>query len=221
VTSFFFATPAPVAFMAGQHMDVRLVAPDGYTAERSYSIASAPGAAEIELAIERLVGGEVSGFFHEVVEVGDEIELRGPIGYHFVWTPEDGGPVLLVGGGSGVVPFVSMIRHRAERRSDVPMLLLHSARDASDVIFAEELAAQHARRDGFIFAVALTRDRAGVADYHRRIDAAMAAELTERLAAPPRHVFLCGSNGFVEAGSAALIAAGIEMAMIRTERYGG
>jgi hypothetical protein len=118
VKSFLFTTPAPLAFRAGQHVDVRLTAPDGYQAERSYSIASAPERTDgIELAIERLDDGEVSPFFHEVAEIGDAIELRGPIGGHFVWSVEDGGPLLLLGGGSGVVPLMSMLRHRAARGS--------------------------------------------------------------------------------------------------------
>ena len=144
VKSFLFATPAPIAFRAGQHVDVRLTAPDGYQAERSYSIASAPERTDgIELAIERLDDGEVSPFFHEVAEIGDAIELRGPIGGHFVWSVEDGGPLLLLGGGSGVVPLMSMLRHRAARGSDVPALLLFSARTWEDVIFRDELIAMH------------------------------------------------------------------------------
>src|SRR6478752_1311587 len=125
VKSFLLAPSAPFPFRAGQHVDVRLTAPDGYQAQRSYSIASAPGAnGTIELAVERLDDGEVSPFFHEVAMAGDEIELRGPIGGHFVWTAEQGGPVLLIGGGSGVVPLMSMIRHRHLTASPAPMLLL-------------------------------------------------------------------------------------------------
>ena len=125
---------------------MRLTAPDGYQAERSYSIASAPRADRgIELAIERLDDGEVSPFFHDVAEVGDAIELRGPIGGHFVWEVEDGGPLLLLGGGSGVVPLMSMLRHRAAHGSRVPMVLLFSARTFDDVIFRDELLALDAR----------------------------------------------------------------------------
>ena len=118
--SFTFALPKPFDFNAGQHVDVRLTAPDGYSAQRSYSIASAPGAREIELAIERLDDGEVSPFFHEAAAVGDEIELRGPIGGHFIWQVGDGGPLLLIGGGSGVVPLMSMARHRAAAGATAP-----------------------------------------------------------------------------------------------------
>ncbi|TIT29198.1 MAG: oxidoreductase, partial [Mesorhizobium sp.] len=118
VTSFFFKLSRPFVHQAGQHVDVRLTAPDGYQARRSYSIASAPESrGTIELAIERLEDGEVSPFFHEVAAIGDEIELRGPLGGHFIWSASDGGPILLVGGGSGVVPLMAMVRHRALQKS--------------------------------------------------------------------------------------------------------
>ena len=223
VKSLLFAPAAPFSFRAGQHVDVRLTAPDGYQAERSYSIASAPERAHgIELAIERLDDGEVSPFFHDVAEVGDTIELRGPIGGHFIWSFEDGGPLLLLGGGSGVVPLMSMLRHRAARGSRVPALLLFSARTWDDVIFRDELIAMHNRNDGFTLALALTRDAPRRAeDFGRRIDQAMVVELLERLPAPPRHVFICGGNAFVEAASEGALAAGVAAPMIRTERYGG
>ncbi len=121
VKNFFFELSRPFSFRAGQHVDVRLTAPDGYQAERSYSIASAPEAqSSLELAIERLDDGEVSPFFHDVAAVGDDIELRGPIGGHFVWEVADGGPLLLLGGGSGAVPLMAMIRHRASQGSRHP-----------------------------------------------------------------------------------------------------
>ena len=130
IKSFYFELARPFAFRAGQHVDVRLTAPDGYQAERSYSIASAPEMqSRLELAIERLDDGEVSPFFHDVAAVGDDIELRGPIGGHFVWEVADGGPLLLLGGGSGVVPLMSMIRHRASQNSRVPTLLLYLRQD--------------------------------------------------------------------------------------------
>src|SRR4051794_24443386 len=129
VSSFWFKPEKPFGFVAGQHVDVRLTAPDGYRAQRSYSIGSAPEHNDlIELAIERLPRGEVSPFFHEVAEVGDDIELRGPLGGYFIWSVTDSGPLLLVGGASGVVPLLSMIRHRALQGSSVPTLLLFSAR---------------------------------------------------------------------------------------------
>jgi ferredoxin-NADP reductase len=223
VKSFLFAPATPFPFRAGQHVDLRLTAPDGYQTERSYSIASAPERTDsIELAIERLEDGEVSPFFHEVAEIGDSIELRGPIGGHFVWSVEDGGPLLLLGGGSGVVPLMSMLRHRAACASEVPALLLFSARTWDDVIFRDELIAMHDRNDGFKLALALTRDAPRRSeDFGRRVDQAMVTELLIRLPAPPRHVFICGSNPFVEAAAEGALAAGIAASMIRTERYGG
>jgi ferredoxin-NADP reductase len=150
VKSFVFAPSHPFSFRAGQHVDVRLTAPDGYSTERSYSMASAPETRDsIELAIERLDDGEVSPFFHEVAVVGDEIELRGPIGGHFVWDIADGGPLLLLGGGSGVVPLMSMIRHRAAQGSTIPVLLFYSARSWDEIIFRNELIALDDRQDGF------------------------------------------------------------------------
>ena len=223
VKSFMLAPTAPFPFRAGQHVDVRLTAPDGYQAERSYSIASAPdNAAAIELAIERLDDGEVSPYFHDVAEVGDKIELRGPIGGHFVWEVDDGGPLLLLGGGSGVVPLMSMLRHRAARGSRLPALLLFSARSLEGVIFRDELLALDARNDGFQLALALTRESPRRAsDFGRRVDAGMVADLVARLPEPPRHVFVCGGNPFVEAASQGALHAGVDRALIRTERYGG
>jgi ferredoxin-NADP reductase len=223
IKSFFFAPARPFAFRAGQHVDVRLTAPDGYQAERSYSIASAPeDGATFELAIERLDDGEVSPFFHDVAEVGDGIELRGPIGGHFVWSVEDGGPILLIGGGSGLVPLMAMIRHRAARASTTPMLLLLSGRTSEELLYRDELLALAEKRGDFVLAFALTREKAfRDGDYSRRVDAAMVGELVAKLPAPPRRVFVCGSNPFVEAAAGAAIAVGVKAEIIRTERYGG
>jgi len=222
VKSFFFDLDEPFAFTAGQHVDVRLTAPDGYRAQRSYSIASAPESADgLELAIERLDDGEVSPFFHDVAEVGDRIDLRGPIGGHFIWTAEEGGPVLLIAGGSGVVPFVSFARHRAARGSTAPMLLLFSARTSSDLLFRDELTALHDRRDGFELAVTLTREKTPRNGFFlRRIDAAMIADMLSRQSEPPRLIYVCGSNPFVAVAADGAIAAGVPAERIRTERYG-
>jgi ferredoxin-NADP reductase len=221
IKSFYFELSHPFTFRAGQHVDVRLTAPDLYQAERSYSIASAPHS-RLELVIERLDDGEVSPFFHDVAEVGDDIELRGPIGGHFVWEVADGGPVLLLGGGSGVVPLMSMIRDRASHHSRVPMVLLFSARTFDDVLFRDELLALDARGDGFNLALALTREPVKRADdYGRRVDTAMLTELLAKLPEPPKQVFVCGSNPFVEAAADATIAAGVAASLLRTERYGG
>jgi ferredoxin-NADP reductase len=215
VKSFRFQVGFDRPVLAGQHVDVRLTAPDGYQAQRSYSIASAPNRdGNIELMIEGLPDGEVSGFFDAVAEIGDTIELRGPIGGAFVWRPEDDGPLFLAGGGSGVVPLLSMLRHRAAVASGVPALLLYSVRDASEIIAAEELAVR--ARDEPHFQLMLNLTRAG----GRRIDVAMIAEALNRLG-PPRHAYLCGGNAFVGAVADLLLDAGVDPARVRTERFGG
>ena len=222
VTSFFFRLSRPFTHRAGQHVDVRLTAPDGYQARRSYSIASAPEAGgTIELAIEKLDDGEVSPFFHEIAEVDDEVELRGPLGGHFVWSDSEGGPLLLVGGGSGVVPLMAMVRHRAARKSVVPVALVFSARVWDEVIFRDELIGLDDRRDGFDLVLTLTREPARrPTDYSRRVDAAMMVQSMARLPEPPALVFVCGSNAFVSAAAQALIDADVPADVIRTERYG-
>jgi ferredoxin-NADP reductase len=223
IKSFFFTPAEPFRFRAGQHVDVRLTAPDGYQAERSYSIASAPGSGDrFELAIERLEDGEVSPFFHDVAAVGDEIELRGPIGGHFVWSVEDGGPILLIGGGSGVVPLLSMLRYRAAEGAKTPMGLLYSARTEDELIYRDELLSMQSSANGFALAFTLTRETARRAgDFSRRIDAAMVSEFVAKLLDMPLRTYVCGSNRFVEAATEAAMSAGILAATIRTERYGG
>ncbi|KRB34388.1 oxidoreductase [Mesorhizobium sp. Root695] len=222
VTSFFFQPSRPFAYRAGQHVDVRLTAPDGYQARRSYSIASAPETNDvIELAIEKLDDGEVSPFFHEVAAIGDEIELRGPLGGHFVWPEDENGPLVLVGGGSGVVPLMSMVRHRAAQNSSVPVVLVFSARVWDEVIFRDELITLDDRQHGFDLVLTLTREAARrPADYSRRVDVAMMAQAMARLPEPPGLAFVCGSNAFVSAAAQALIDAGVAAQNIRTERYG-
>lgn len=222
VTSFFLQPSRPFAYRAGQHVDVRLTAPDGYQARRSYSIASAPEThGVIELAIEKLDDGEVSPFFHEVAAVGDEFELRGPLGGHFVWPEDESGPLVLVGGGSGVVPLMSMLRHRAARNSAVPVVLVFSVRVWDEVIFRDELIALDERQDGFDLVLTLTREAARrPTDYARRVDVAMMVQAMTRLPEPPGIAFVCGSNTFVSAAAQALIDAGLAAQKIRTERYG-
>ncbi|MFD2051829.1 ferredoxin reductase [Mesorhizobium calcicola] len=223
VTSFFFQPSRPFIYRAGQHVDVRLTAPDGYQARRSYSIASAPEAGEvIELAIEKLDDGEVSPFFHDVAAVGDEVELRGSLGGHFIWPDDDdSGSFLLVGGGSGVVPLMSMVRHRAACNSSVPVALVFSARVWDEVIFRDELIALDDRKDGFDLVLTLTREAARrPADYSRRVDVAMMVQAMARLPEAPDIAFVCGSNAFVSAAAQALIDAGVRAEIIRTERYG-
>jgi ferredoxin-NADP reductase len=222
VSSFFFKLPEFIPFIAGQHVSVRLTAPDGYRAQRSYSITSAPGTTDhIELAIERLENGEVSPFFHEVVEVGDEIELSEPIGGHFIWRTEDGGPVLLIAGGSGIAPFISMARERALAGSTAPMLLLYSARTRHDLIFMEELSQLRTYHDGFDMVATLTREEMPPVGISKgRLDAGMIAGSLTRLPGRPKRVYICGSNPFVENAAQHAIDAGVEPALIATERYG-
>jgi ferredoxin-NADP reductase len=223
VKSFRLRPQKPFMFEAGQHAEVRLTAPDGYRAQRSYSISSSPEDMDtFELTIERLDDGEVSPFFHEVAQVGDEIEVRGPLGGHFIWSCAAGGPVLLIGGGSGIAPLVSMLRHRMMASGMwVPMLMLFSARMWDEVIFREELFAYHDMRNGFELVLTLTREAARrPGDYARRVDAAMMAEALVKLPQPPVHVFICGANGFCEAAAEAAMAAGLPARIIKTERYG-
>lgn len=222
VSSFWFRPAEPFAFKAGQHVDIRLTAPDGYRAQRSYSIASAPENPEaIELTIERLDNGEVSPFFHEVAQIGDEIEMRGPLGGHFVWSVGDGAPLLLIGGGSGVVPLVSMLRHRAAQGSEVPALLFYSARIWDEVIFRDELLQMHEAGRGFELAFSITREvPQRPVDFGRRLDMPIIAELLRRLPANPGIAFICGANRFVENAAQGLIDAGLPAPLIRTERYG-
>ncbi|HEY2035300.1 MAG TPA: FAD-binding oxidoreductase [Rhizomicrobium sp.] len=222
IKSFVMKLSRPFAFLAGQHVDLRLTAPDGYFAMRSYSIGSAPdNTGTIELAIEYMKDGEVSPFFHDVVVVGDEIELRGPLGGYFNWAEADGGPLLLVGGGSGVVPLMSMIRHRQMVGSKAPFVLLLSARHWDDVLYRDELLDLHGKANGFTLALTLTREpqRAGV-DYSRRVDTPMIMEMLARLPEPPKLVYVCGTNAFVNAAADGAVASGVAASIIRTERYG-
>ena len=157
---------------------------------------------------------------HDAAQVGDEIELGGPIGGHFNWSPEDGGPVLFIGGGSGVVPFMSMLRHRAAIGSHVPATLVFSARSREDLLFFDELSELAASGDGFSLMVALTREAAAHPFRAGRIDAAFIAGIVTAMKMPVRQVLICGSNPFVEAAAEGTIAAGIDAALIKTERYG-
>jgi ferredoxin-NADP reductase len=211
------------AFLAGQHLDVRLTAPDGYQVQRSYSIASAPGLeGRYEIAVERLDDGEVSPFFHNVAEVGDSVEIRGPFGGHFVWTVQHGGPLLLVGGGSGVAPLMSIVRHRAEVGSAVGTVLLYAARTWDDVIFRQELIARDGAALDFTFLLSLSRDTARrPQDSARRIDAALLQTALATLGEAPRLALVCGSNPFVETVTGHMLDLDLRPGTIRTERFGG
>ncbi len=201
---------------AGQHVDVRLTAEDGYQAERSYSIASASDGAMLELTVERVEDGEVSPYLTDDAGPGDQIEIRGPVGGYFVWDPEPGGPVLLVGGGSGIVPLMAMARQRAAAGDDVPVRLLYSARSWDEVVYRDEL--ESLRKDGLDVLYTLTRSQPdGWTGYARRVDADLLREV-----APPELAlaFVCGPTPFVEAVAAALVELGHEPSRIRTERFG-
>lgn len=208
VKSFRIALPMWMPHLPGQHYDVRLTAPDGYRAQRSYSIASSPlDEGEIELTIDRLDDGEISTYFHDVVEEGDQVEVRGPFASYFVWRGET--PALLVGGGSGVVPLMAMLRHRRRTLPDGGMRLVYSVRTAADVIYADEL--------GHETLLTFTREPPdGWHGHTGHIDAALIADagVTSGTA------FICGSNPFVETASDLLADAGFDPASIRTERFG-
>jgi ferredoxin-NADP reductase len=209
-------------YVAGQHVDVRLTAADGYQAQRSYSIASAPASADIELAIERLDDGEVSPFFHDVARAGDSIEVRGPIGGHFVWRPEDGGPILLIGGGSGVVPLMSILRAWSAAEPKTQVLLAYSARSWEELIFRDELLDIQSREPNFTFIAATTRAaRHRPDDLDRRLDRSLLRQLLTRWSHTARDVYVCGSNAFVEAVTSSLVLEAVPAGRIRTERYGG
>jgi ferredoxin-NADP reductase len=210
VKSFRIALPMWMEHLPGQHYDVRLTAPDGYQAQRSYSIASSPlDVGEIELTIDRLADGEVSPYFHDVVDEGDQVELRGPFTSYFVWRGER--PVLLLGGGSGVVPLMSMLRHRRRVMPDLPMRLIYSVRHAEDVIYADELG------DDAI--LTFTRDTPdGWTGHVGHIDPSLIADASSGLL--PGTAFVCGGTGFVEAAADLLLGAGFNEEEIRTERFG-
>ena len=207
---------------AGQHVDVRLTAPDGYQAQRSYSIASAPGAERIELAVERLEDGEVSSFLDDVARPGDVLEIRGPVGGHFVWRSEDDGPLLLIAGGSGIAPLMAILRHRAATAPDTKALLVYSARTWQDLIFRDELL-RAARDDSrFRFVATTTREsRHRPADFERRLDAGQLSAIIGGWAETPRRTYVCGSTAFVETVANALVSEGLPPDAIRTERFGG
>ncbi|HXQ57644.1 MAG TPA: ferredoxin reductase [Actinomycetes bacterium] len=206
--------------LPGQHLDVRLTAEDGYRAERAYSIASSPDGGRIELAVERLEDGEVSPYLAGELRPGDQLELRGPVGGYFVWEPGRGGPLLLVAGGSGVVPLMAMVRQRAAAGSRVPTRLLYSSRTLEDVIYREELERLAAAGDGLTVAHALTRAQPpGWAGYARRIDAVMLEEVGWRPGERPL-IYVCGPTRLVEAVAGDLVALGHDPVRVKTERFG-
>jgi ferredoxin-NADP reductase len=203
----------------GQHVDLRLTADDGYQAVRSYSIASAPESSAVDVTVELVDDGEVSPYLVEEARVGDEFEIRGPLGGYFVWTVDDGGPLLLIGGGSGLVPLMSMLRHRRARHAAVPVRALVSARAADDVLYADELTGID-RDDGAAVHITLTRDAPpGWTGFTRRVDREMLTEVSFTAAEQPS-VFVCGPTGFVETAASLLVELGHDPKQIRTERFG-
>jgi ferredoxin-NADP reductase len=203
--------------LAGQHVDIRLTAEDGYQAERSYSIASAPGDHDLALTVERIEDGEVSAYLIDELRVGDSFEVRGPIGGYFTWSVGDGGPLTLVAGGSGLVPLMAMLRHRRNERSHVDARLLLSVGSRDDVLYRDELA-DHA--DGAKISYTLTRRaQPGWGGWTRRVDAEMLREVGPGPDARPL-VYVCGPTPFVEHVAGLLVDLGHEPRRIRTERFG-
>ena len=203
---------------AGQHVDIRLTAEDGYQAERSYSIASAPNGTRLDLTVVRIADGEVSPYLADELKPGDRIELRGPVGGYFVWEPPQGGPLLLVAGGSGIAPLMAMIRLRAAAGSDVDTRLLFSSRDWDDIIYRDEL--ERLNGNGLTVVHTLTSSQPpGWTGYARLVDAEMLAEVGPSPAERPR-VYVCGPTPFAEAVTEALVHLGHDPQGIKTERFG-
>jgi len=219
--SFFLALPKWMGHRPGHHIDLRLTAPDGYRTQRSYSIASAPElTGQLELTVDLIPDGEVSPYLHDVVMQGDLLELRGPIGGYFVWDVSLGGPLLLVGGGSGVVPLMAMLRHRAAQHSTIPARLLYSVRTADDVIYRDELARLAGAGSGLDVLFTYTRQApAGWTGYRRRIDAAMLNEVIKPFGLAAK-TYVCGPTLLVESVANLLVGMGQPAERVRTERFG-
>jgi len=221
VRSLTFRMPDWAGHLPGQHVDLRLTAADGYSVQRSYSIASEPGrGGEVEITVEQIPDGEVSPFLHDVLAVGDRIEVRGPIGGYFVWDASRGGPLLLVAGGSGIVPLMAMLRHRSRARIDVPARLLFSSRHFEEIVYREELARLGAPGHGLDVIHTLTRSAPQRwTGYSRRIDDRMLAEVLEPVGASAL-TYICGPTALVETAANALARLGVPPDRIRTERFG-
>ncbi len=204
---------------AGQHVDVRLTAPDGYRAERSYSIATAPGGGRVTITVQRVRGGEVSPYLAEDLRVGDELEVRGPVGGYFVWTPALGGPVQLVAGGSGIVPLMAMLREHEASGSSADVRLLYSCRSEDDIIYRDELE-RRAAAAGADVRITLTRHApTSWPGETRRVDGAMLDDLAWPASASPL-IYVCGPTPFVEHVADLLVQRSHDPAAIRTERFG-
>ncbi len=220
VVTLVLRVPGWPGHLPGQHVDVRLTGEDGSEAQRLYSIASAPEAPSLSLTVERIEEGEVSPYLVGDVRAGDQFELRGPIGGHFVWKVALGGPLFLIAGGSGVVPLMAMLRHRAAAGSSVPAVLLYSSRSFEDIIYREELDRLVARGDGLKLVHTLTRAQPSAwSGLSRRIDRAMLAEAGFPASDRPQ-VFICGPTSLVESAGQILLDLGHEASLIKTERFG-
>jgi ferredoxin-NADP reductase len=219
VRSLVLRCPGWPGHLAGQHVDVRLTAEDGYQAQRSYSIASAPEDEHLVLTVERLKDGEVSPYLVDVLHPGDRLELRGPIGGYFVWKESLGGPLLLLAGGSGIVPLRSMLRHRAAAGSSVPVRLLYSSRSLGEIIYRNELEQLGSSKNVEVF-FTLTREWPERWNGHRRrIDEELLREISWSPGERPL-VYVCGSTAFVERAADLLVAIGHDAGRIKTERFG-
>jgi ferredoxin-NADP reductase len=215
-----FGGAAWTEYVSGQHVDVRLTAEGGYSAERSYSIAGADRPGRFELTVQRLPDGEVSPYFVDEMAIGDEMEVRGPIGGWFAWRPETPDPILLVGGGSGVVPLMAMIRERDRAGSRTPFRLVYSARSVDETLYRDELANRSSTNDGLIVDQIYTRSApVGYGRAPSRISQMDLADLSWAGGSAPR-CYVCGPNGFVESVSQLLLGLGHAPEMIRTERFG-
>jgi ferredoxin-NADP reductase len=215
----FLELPEWPGHLAGQHVDLRLTAEDGYQAQRSYSIASAPEEEQLALTVERIDEGEVSPYLTGELRAGDQLEVRGPVGGHFTWRVEDGGPLLLLAGGSGLVPLMSMLRHRGAESSSIDTRLLVSARAWEDVLYRDELA-RRSREQGLQISYTLTRVRpAGWSGFDRRVDADILTKVGPSAAERPV-TFVCGPTAFVESAADALVLLGHSPGSIHAERFG-
>jgi ferredoxin-NADP reductase len=218
-TSIVLRLPDWPGHLAGQHVDVRLTAEDGYQAQRSYSIASAPEDGDVVLTVERIADGEVSTYLVDELRPGDELELRGPIGGYFAWKAALGGPLMLLAGGSGIAPLRAMLRHRLAQPETVPLRLLYSARALDEVIYHDELEAASGH-DGVDVRFTLTREQPqGWAGYTGRITPELIADVSWSPAERPL-IYVCGPTGFVESAADALVSLGHPPARVRTERFG-
>lgn len=221
VKTFTLQLPAWMRHRAGQHYDIRLTAADGYQTQRSYSIASEPERqGELDITVERIDDGEVSTYLHDVIVIGDRVEVRGPIGGYFVWEADMNDPLLLIAGGSGVVPLMSMIRHRAAAGAKNPTALLYSSRHFEDIIYYQELESLSKANGGLQIFHTLTRSQpAGWKGLSRRIDEMMLKEVAGPLGGQAQ-VFICGPTLMVESAANTLVKIGIPSDQIRTERFG-